>query len=285
VEDGGRKRRVRRSGDPDWHGEKFSNATHRSTTDPDARLYRKGRGQETQLRYLGHYLADVYGGVIYGAMATQASGFAEREAVCALLDDLTHKPNELTMDLGYRDGRFLAQIIQRGVEPLVALGHEALEELPQWKRRTLDLQRHCKRRQTLAAAQARNATREVARTVRGRRAQRQRTVIEHLYGEGKAHHGLGRARGRGLQRVDDQVKLTAIVQNWKRLANSRRYRAANAAALAAAQNRRRTGALRPSRATWGAFRTQTFRNLITLSTRLRPATKSATRNRVNRNGQ
>src|SRR5207244_8014469 len=80
VEAGGNPRGRHRSGDPDWHGEHFSNATHRSTTDPAARLYRKSKGQESKLRYLGHYMADLPSGVIYGAMATQATGTAEREA-------------------------------------------------------------------------------------------------------------------------------------------------------------------------------------------------------------
>src|SRR5438874_1494927 len=104
VEAGGRPHGPHQSGDPEWHGEHFSNATHRSTTDPDARLYRKSGGQEAKLRYLGHYLADVRCGVIYGAMATQATGTAEREAALALLDELPVLPRELAADLGYRDG-------------------------------------------------------------------------------------------------------------------------------------------------------------------------------------
>jgi transposase len=239
VKEGERKQGARRSGDPDWHGEKFSNATHRSTTDPDSRLYRKGRVQETKLRFLGHYLADVTSGVILGAMATQATGVAEREAACALLDGLSELPDDLVMDLGYRDGDFLAQVMDRGVVPLVALGHESLEAEPEWKRETRDLERRRKRAELLAAARARNATRLAARTASGRRAQRQRTRIEHLYGEAKEHHGLGRARGRGLSRVDDQVKLTAIVQNLKRLAAGNRVRRAAAASLRSLASRNR----------------------------------------------
>src|SRR5262249_35640132 len=64
LELGGRPHGSHRSGDPEWHGERFSNATHRSATDPEARLYRKSNGQEAQLRYLGHYLADLRSGVI-----------------------------------------------------------------------------------------------------------------------------------------------------------------------------------------------------------------------------
>ncbi len=261
VEEGDRERGLRSSGDPDWHGEKFSNATHRSTTDPEARLYRKGRGQEARLRYLGHYLVDVRSGVIYGAMATQATGCAEREAACALLDRLSVLPDDLVMDLGYRDGSFLASVMERGVSPLVGLGHEPLEQEPQWTRRTFDVERQRKRAEALASARARNAARIAARTAAGRRAQRQRTRIEHLYGEAKEHHGLDRARGRGLCRMDEQVKLTAIVQNLKRLADSRGFRRAMGAIARASVTLpgRHRALLRASRTVCPAIRTRLAR--------------------------
>lgn len=273
VEDGDRERGPRCSGDPNWHGERFSNATHRSKTDPDARLYRKGSGQEARLRYLGHYLADVRSGVIYGAMATRATGSAEREAACALLDRLSVLPDELVMDLGYRDGAFLAAVMERGVHPLVALGHEPLEAEPRWTRRTFDVERHRKRAKSLAAAQARNAARIAAGTAAGRRAQRQRTRIEHLYGEAKEHHGLDRAHGRGLDRLDEQVKLTAIVQNLKRLVNSRGFRRAMGAVvpvLASALGRH-SALLRPSRARCHAIRSRTTRLALTRGRTLQTA--------------
>ena len=231
IEEGGNPREVRRSGDPEWHGEKFSNATHRSTTDPQARLYRKGKSQEAKLRYLGHYLADLRSGVIYGAVATQATGTAEREAALKLLDQLTTRPDELVMDLGYRDGEFLAAIIERGVQPIVPLGQQPLEEVPTFARRTFDMRKELDRRSRQAAARARNATRLAARGSRGAAAQRQRTRLEHLIGEGKEHHGLDRAYARGLTRVDQQIKLTASVQNLKRLVNSLRRGRGGAQAL------------------------------------------------------
>jgi len=226
VEAGDQPRGPHQSGDPDWHGEHFSNATHRSTTDPDARLYRKSGGQEAKLRYLGHYLADVRCGVIYGAMATQATGTAEREAALTLLDELPVLPGELAADLGYRDGVFLAAVLARGVQPLVPLQDEPLEAEPTWQRRASNPERQGQREAKLAAALARNATRLAVRGRRGAAAQRQRTRLEHLFGEGKEHHALGEAEGRGLTRVDQQVKMTASVQNLKRWACSRRRRRA-----------------------------------------------------------
>jgi IS5 family transposase len=217
VEDGGRPRGSHRSGDPDWHGEHFSNATHRSTTDPEARLYRKSNGQEAKLRFLGHYMADLPSGVIYAAMATPATGTAEREAALAMVGQMKRKPKQAAMDLGYRDGAFLVAMRAMGVQPLVPLGEEALEEEPTWQRGTNNAQQYQQRQQLLAEVRARNATRLAARGRQGVVAQRQRTRLEHLIGEGKEHHGLDRADGRGVERLDQQIKLTAVVQNLKRL--------------------------------------------------------------------
>lgn len=236
VEPGGRPAGARRSGDPEWHGERFSNATHRSTTDPEARLYRKGCAQEAQLRYLGHYLADLRSGVIYAAMATQATGTAEREAALAMLRRRAPRPGEVSLDLGYRDGEFLAALLALGIQPLVPLGDEPLEPEPTWQRRAASRERQWQRERKLAVVRARNATRLAARGRRGASAQRQRTRLEHLFGEAKEHHGLGRAQGRGLKRVDQQVQLTASVQNLKRLLNARPRRRAAAAATANGQN-------------------------------------------------
>ena len=216
VEEGGRPGGKHKSGDPDWHGEKFSNQTHRSTTDPDARLYKKGPKVGAELRYLGHYLADIISGVIYGAMATQANGFAEREAACALLDALPQKPGELVTDLGYRDTDFLIEIRDRGITPIVPLKEEQ-ESIPTYKQQVHNLKKQRERARAQQGARVRNEVRSIAKSRRGAKAQRQRTRIEHLYAEAKDNHGLRRARFRGLAKVDMQVKLTAAVQNLKRL--------------------------------------------------------------------
>lgn len=252
VEAGGRPNGKHRSGDPDWHGEKFSNDTHRSTTDPEARLYRKGPQQGAFLRYLGHYMADLNSGVIYGAMATQATGTAEREAALAMLDGLAEPPDELAMDLGYRDGAFLADVLIRGVMPMIPMGNEQAEQVPVWTRRTWDIVRQKRRREQADAARARNTVRAANKGRRGARAQRQRTRLEHLFAEAKEHHGLARAQGRGLQRVDQQVKLTAATQNLKRLMANRRPRgAASQSAVIAAHLADLTPRRRPWRVLTG----------------------------------
>ena len=68
-----------------FHGQKRKNDTHESTTDPDARLYKKSYGTESKLAYLGHALVENRNGLIAAAMVTQADGYAEREAALLML--------------------------------------------------------------------------------------------------------------------------------------------------------------------------------------------------------
>src|SRR5947209_17991113 len=69
-----------------FRGQKRSNDTHRSTTDPDARLYKKSYGKESKLAYLGHVLVENRNGLIAAAMATTADGHAERDAALLMLE-------------------------------------------------------------------------------------------------------------------------------------------------------------------------------------------------------
>ena len=75
-----------RNGERDFRGEKRSNETHRSTTDPEARLYRKSDGQPAKLCYLGHILMENRNGLIVDAELTQATGWAERAAAEAMIE-------------------------------------------------------------------------------------------------------------------------------------------------------------------------------------------------------
>jgi hypothetical protein len=75
----------------DFHGEPRRNRTHASSTDPEARLYKKSAGQEAKLSYLGHTLVENRNGLITAAMTTQADGRAERDAALLRLHELTRK--------------------------------------------------------------------------------------------------------------------------------------------------------------------------------------------------
>jgi hypothetical protein len=71
----------------DFRGQKRSNKTHESTTDADARLYKKSYGKESKLSYLGHALVENRNGLIVAAMVTEADGFAERDAALLMLHE------------------------------------------------------------------------------------------------------------------------------------------------------------------------------------------------------
>ena len=75
-----------RNGERDFHGEKRANDTHESTTDPDAKLYRKGRSQPAKLYFMGHALIENRHGLVVQADATQATGKAERQAALAMIE-------------------------------------------------------------------------------------------------------------------------------------------------------------------------------------------------------
>ena len=75
-----------RNGEQDFHGQQRSNETHASVTDPDARLYRKGRGKQARLCLIGHALMENRNGLIVGALATRASGHSERLAALHLIE-------------------------------------------------------------------------------------------------------------------------------------------------------------------------------------------------------
>ena len=87
-----------RNAERDFHGEKRSNEAHESTTDADARLYRKGNGRESRLCFMGHALMENRNGLVVGGNVTIASGTAEREAALELID--RHCPGKRRRTLG-----------------------------------------------------------------------------------------------------------------------------------------------------------------------------------------
>lgn len=231
-------------------GRKFSNQTHRSTTDPDARVYRKGLSREARLSYLANDLIDTKSRVILGRRSSRASGTAERELGLEMVDAVLAKweelgiaqaPEVLSADANYGTGEFVAEMLDRGILPHVPLlAGEEIEEIPSWKRRTYNVTHQRKRAERVRMARARNRVRELHHT-RGYRVSRKlRVRNEHTFAEAKAQHGLGRARWRGLWRQQVQMDLTATVQNLKRLAAyvHRRRRGAAAAALAREEEHR-----------------------------------------------
>ena len=104
----------------DFRGQKRSNDTHQSTTDPQARLYRKAHSAESKLSYLGHVVIENRNGLVVGCMATQATGRAEREAAEALMGNVPRgRRATLAADKAYDARSFIAAMHAQGVTPHV----------------------------------------------------------------------------------------------------------------------------------------------------------------------
>jgi transposase len=86
-----------RNAEADFHGQKRSNETHASTTDPDARLYRKGPGKEAKLSFIGHGLMENRSGLLVDACLTPADGHAERVAALHMIEPRAERPRAITL--------------------------------------------------------------------------------------------------------------------------------------------------------------------------------------------
>ena len=180
-----------RNGERDFHGEKRSNETHASTTDPDARLYRKGPGQPAKLAYLGHVLMENRHALVVDTRLSLATGTAEREAA---LDMVAARSGNhritLAADKAYDVSGFVADLRQYTVTPHVA-------------------QNTTNRRSAIDARTTRHPGYAVSGRVRKR--------IEEVFGWTKATVGLRKTRHRGLARVGWMFTLTATAYNLVRL--------------------------------------------------------------------
>ncbi|HEY7552718.1 MAG TPA: IS5 family transposase, partial [Hyphomicrobiaceae bacterium] len=166
-----------RNEEVDFHGQKRSNATHASTTGAEARLFRKGKGKEARLCYMGHALTENRHGLVVEAGLTPAAGTAEREAAAALLDaQAPGSTRRLTLgaDKAYDTAAFVADMRQKCVTPHVAQNDKA-------RRSAID------GRTTRHAGYAQS--------------QKKRKLIEEAFGWAKTIGGLARPMRRGLARM------------------------------------------------------------------------------------
>jgi transposase len=104
-----------------FHGEQRRNDTHESTTDPEARLYRKGNGQEAKLCFMAHVVMENRHGLAVGGAVSQATGTAEREVALELLDEMP-RAQRITVgaDKGYDTRGFVASLRERDATPHIA---------------------------------------------------------------------------------------------------------------------------------------------------------------------
>ena len=104
-----------RNGERDFHGEKRSNETHGSTTDPDARLIRKGRGQAAKLAFMGHALMENRNALVVDVRLTAATGTAERDAAATMVEAIPgHHRITVGADKAYDTRDFVATMRELG---------------------------------------------------------------------------------------------------------------------------------------------------------------------------
>ena len=180
-----------RNGERDFHGEKRSNETHASTTDPDARLYKKAQGQAARLCHMGHVVMENRHGLVVDATVTLATGTAEREAATAMVGEMTGSHRiTLGADKAYDTAAFVAEMRRLGVTPHVARNDKG-------------------RRSAIDGRTTRHAGYGVSLRVRKR--------IEEVFGWMKTVGGQRKTRFRGTARVDMAFTLTAAAYNLIRM--------------------------------------------------------------------
>jgi transposase len=177
-----------------FRGDKRSNETHESKTDPDAKLYRKGNGQEAKLGYLGHVLLENRNGLVMDAMLTQADGTAERDAALLMLHRRWRRSRRMRSVAG--DKAYDTQDFVKTVREMAILPHVA-----------------------------QNVNRNGGSAIDGRTtrhdsygvSQRKRPLIEKVFGWMKQTGGMRKTKLRGLGKVAWQFMMTAAAFNLWRL--------------------------------------------------------------------
>jgi transposase len=195
----------------DFHGQKRTNETHQSQTDPEAKFYRKGKGKEAKLAHMGHVLSENRNGLIMAITATEANGTAERDAAFEMLVDLktTHqcKPATIGGDKGFDDGNFFQIMELVGIEPHIPLVKDPVDPKtvsdPK-RKRGIQARRRMKRRMKTAAYKL---------------SQKCRKKVEECFGWLKTVAGLDRCRTVGRWKLKQLLQIGAAAFNLVRMRN------------------------------------------------------------------
>jgi transposase len=177
-----------------FRGERRSNATHQSTTDPEARLAKKGKGREARLSFMGHALMENRSGLLVDFALTQATGTAERETAPKLLDAARQRgfhPRTLGADKSYDTAECVAELRKRKVTPHIA-------------------QNTSGRRSAIDGRTTSSPGYAISQQIRKR--------VEEIFGWMKTTGGFRRTRYRGLERARLAGYLVATAYNLVRLA-------------------------------------------------------------------
>jgi transposase len=190
--------------DVDFHGQKRTNETHVSRTDPEARLYRKSKGQEAKLSHMGHALTENRNGLVMAISVSEANGTAEREEAAQMLlkhfYKHGHKPKTVGADKGYDSGIFFRAIEALGIEPHVPLRNTAIADISE-----VSNDDRC------ANILARRRMEKRMGTLAFRLSQKARRKVEESFGWLKMVAGLDRCRtvGRGILRQTMAIGASA----------------------------------------------------------------------------
>ncbi len=181
-----------RNAQANWKGKPRSNDTHASTTDPDARLYRKG-ATASVLSYQGHVLMENRSGLVVGAVVTHADGKGERAAALAMLDAIpAGRRRSVGADKAYDQHDFVRALRERGIAP-----HVASDTARTWG-------------SAIDGRTTRHESYRASQVVRKR--------IEEHFGWGKTIGRIRQTLYRGIRRVDQHFKLTMTASNIVRMA-------------------------------------------------------------------
>ena len=176
-----------------FHGQERRNDTHQSKTDAEARLYRKSRGQEAKLSYLGHTLVENRNGLVVAAMATQADGTAERDAGLLMVAELMKRRQRritLGADKAYDTQDFVSTVRELGATPHV-------------------VQNNTNRRSAIDERTTRHAGYRVSLS--------KRWLVEKPFGWMKQIGGLRKVKLRGLAKVEWLFVFTCAAYNLLRI--------------------------------------------------------------------
>jgi transposase len=186
-----------RNGERNFHNEKRSNDTHASTTDPDARLYRKADGRESRLCFMGHVLMENRNGLAVDAVLTHACGTAEREAALAFLDRrATDRRITLGADKAYDVTAFVQDLRSRNVTPHIAIDGRVSK-------------RGVVRRTAVDGRTTRHPGYRASHICRKR--------IEEVFGWIKAQAGLAKVKVRGLPKAEAVFAFAVLAYNLIRI--------------------------------------------------------------------
>jgi transposase len=187
-----------RNAERSFHNEKRSNQTHQSTTDPDARLYKKGDGQPAKLCYIGHAMMENRHGLAVDGGISQATGTAERGTALDLIDGRCRGSRRITLgaDKAYDVAQFVQDLRDRSVTPHIAIdGH--LSKTGKCRKTAID------------GRTTRHAGYDIS--------QRCRKRIEEVFGWIKSSAGLAKVKLRGRDRVNAVFTMALAAYNLIRL--------------------------------------------------------------------